>query len=140
MTLLPRIRSAGGADRELDAALYWRFDDVSSGVVFSNGSMGLPRPQDHTKPIPGGLGRLAVIGAAPRYTSSLDAAIALVERVRPGCGWDVERLKHDQSFAASVFVDGTNRPDIVEHWFMQAATPALALLAALLASLGDKNG
>ena len=73
-------------------------------------------------------------GRIPRLTASLDAALALVERVRPGCGWTVQRLLHDQSFTAELYVP---KPRVIQHYADKGPTPALALIAALLAALNQ---
>lgn len=70
-------------------------------------------------------------------TASLDAAIALAERKRPGCGWEIDRIFHDQSCSAHVFAPTAPRPDLIGHWHAIGPTPALALITALLESLSD---
>lgn len=63
-------------------------------------------------------------------TASLDAAVWLVGRVRPGWSWGVAI---EASYPASAQV-WNKLDDTVVRW-PQAASPALALLAALLRSL-----
>jgi hypothetical protein len=134
--LLRRVREAVGPDRELDRDLFWSFEPVQSGIAFANAAMGLARPMDHTQPIPGALGRLGVEVSAPLYTASLDSALALVERVRPGQKWMIASVGYD----AGVWQDGKAGAYLYDpiltppRWKGFAATPALALLAALLAS------
>ncbi len=69
--LLERLEKAKGPDRELDKALiqYDNRDDI--GVCWCPGVCKIP-------------GKVCV--AIPLYTSSIDAAVALVEQVLPG--WD----------------------------------------------------
>jgi hypothetical protein len=74
----------------------------------------------------------------PAYTTSLDAAIALCERVRPG--WTIARLGQDDykqwhCELREGHQTSYNRVVIV----MKFATPAAALLAALLRSV-EKGG
>lgn len=59
---------------------------------------------------------------------SLDAAVGLVERVRPGIGFDIEVIPGFRPYARLLALGG---PDA----HSDGATPALALLAALLSSL-----
>jgi hypothetical protein len=62
-------------------------------------------------------------------TASLDAALALVERLRPGAPWRIGR-EGTEKFAAWVTFDANERPSF-------SYTPALAILIALLAALSD---
>lgn len=81
------------------------------------------------------------------YTSSIDAAVALAERVLPGWGWSVESKTHH--------IMACLNPELGEpvgkhpHWaaisnlssrtFEDAATPAIALLLAILRALRSKG-
>lgn len=75
----------------------------------------------------------------PNLTTSLDAAVALVERVRPGWYWDVSKV-----FPSGNMRAGLNPPPVQhgEHWLRDigaiafSSTPASALVAALLRSEG----
>jgi len=71
----------------------------------------------------------------PAYTASLDAALALVERLLPGWLPYVEKLRDDRWFAG-IRVDETA---YVGSRSAFAATPALALLSALLSALTAKE-
>lgn len=98
--LLERVEGATGPDRELDAA-------IECALASTWGSAINPRP----------------------YTASLDAALALVERVRPGWTWEGGRDPAKASWAyLYAKIDGPT-------FSASAPTPALALLAALLRSL-----
>jgi hypothetical protein len=72
---------------------------------------------------------------APAYTASLDAALALVERVKPG--WGVRMDIHPGSTEASVEPrwKSLDVPRDQSFWAATLPTPALALLAALLKAL-----
>lgn len=59
----------------------------------------------------------------PRLTSSIDAAVQLCERVLPGWIWDVT-----STGTSWVMTPG----DSDEHFAASAATPAIALCAAIL--------
>lgn len=136
-----RVREATGGDRELDADLWWKFDERASEVA-----TGMPRPLDHSKPMP----RAGVRAMAPAYTTSLDAALALCERVLPGWAWSLsgpdpetdERLACAALAGAVRMVkldwDEAPVPDRDTHT-AYAPTPALALLAAMLAALRGQN-
>lgn len=132
MTLSPsdlreRVAAATGSDRELDADLWWRFDERSSEYYFNRGSMGLPQKRDHSKPMPVGLGRCAVRAMAPAYTASVDAALALIERVLPDAKvFLVNWPGGDLAWAARLTRD---------YQDFRAPTPALALISALLAAV-----
>ena len=136
-SLLARVRAATDEDRELDGDLFWKFNERSSEAVYWQAALGLPRKLDHSRPIPGGLGKHAVITGSPRVTSSIDAAVALVERVRPGfsvlLAWNPER--------AICNVHPKPLGDM-QQWAPvgEAKTPALALLAALLSSMEANDG
>ena len=62
----------------------------------------------------------------PDVTASLDAAMALVERVRPGAGWAVGKTPGGTGWA---------RVFKAREYYSEAPTPAIALLIALLKSL-----
>lgn len=68
----------------------------------------------------------------PRLTESLDAALALVERVRPNARWFIGRA--DGYYEAEV----QPAPSGLTFGAEGRSTPALALLAALLKSVEDR--
>lgn len=71
----------------------------------------------------------------PRYTGSLDAAIALVRRVKPDAFWQVG---HDEDDPGQFRARLLPFPQRVSLGY--GATPALALIAALLRALiGEKS-
>jgi hypothetical protein len=63
----------------------------------------------------------------PRYTTSLDAALALAERVLPGWCWMIERHKNGTATAGLHEWNAYREADR-----FTANTPALALCAAIL--------
>lgn len=116
-----RVAALTGPDRKVDAALERGF---GLGIF-------APIPDDaELGDIPHGPGYGSAI---PRYTASLDAAIALVERVLPGWARGFE----EGPLTCMAFVD----PSDYETRFGSAAyvekgpTPAIAMLLALLAAL-----
>jgi len=104
--LLEKVRACEGADREVDRLIVEAFGTKPSGIPVCANILG--------------------IGA---FTSSVDAALALVERVLPGWWWAVGQYSGGAA-SANVSRDGKRHgPDVM------APTPALALLAALLTAL-----
>lgn len=133
--LLERVKKAEGADRELDADIWWILDHSHAERAFNNGATGLPRPLPPTLPIPGGLGRLGVRAMAPILTASIDAALALVERKLPEWSWYLRGTPDGLSFGKlwSPFSEPSG------DFSGQAMTPPLALLAALLTALIEQE-
>ena len=71
----------------------------------------------------------------PRYTASLDAALALVERVLPGWGFYIRRNAYGcEAALVSSGLCGVTQPRI------EAPTPALALCLALVRALQQGGG
>lgn len=67
----------------------------------------------------------------PAYTSSLDAALALVEAKLPGWGWDMSTVRWGRGgYTASM-----HRPACNDEISGCSPTPSLALLSALLSAL-----
>lgn len=122
--LLERVKAATGPDRGLDA----RIEFTLSGVSFFESDIAdLLQVIDE----PTGYGKYQKIDSAniPSFTASIDAALALVERVLPNT---LRRL--------SDWEDGTGaKANLVlsngsHHWADGASIP-LAILAALLQAL-----
>ncbi len=130
--LLARIEAATGPDRELDGDLH----NVLFGTAYvrSAGSVSgfMTSETDNGNPY------------VERYTASIDAALALVERMLPGYRWGVsavgiKRGTHPDGKAA--YVDGF-RAHVTESSPLRpmpstadAPTAPLAILAALLKAL-----
>jgi hypothetical protein len=77
-------------------------------------------------------------GPFRRYTSGLDSAVALVDEVMPGAGWDVGSPAQPSGGQpwASVWPWGLSERRDENHRI--AATPALALLDALVTALVER--
>jgi hypothetical protein len=123
--LLERVRKATGPDRKIDAAIARLFD-----LPICIEPDCLP---DVMRRI---LARMDEGGDDPEvnaYTASIDAALALVERVLPGWSWSVG-VNENHQFPQVVMARShpTNKVVTVE-----GATPALAILAALMAALAN---
>ena len=113
--LLARVEAAPGPDRELDARIFIALDRPAHAAM-----------DDDLIPQPDGLigipGHKRALFEAERYTASIDAAVALVRRVLPGAGWDVQA-----GGCAWIRVDDA---DIGDAWNLRNS--AMALCAALL--------
>lgn len=125
--LLERVEKASGPDRGLDEALAnafgWDFQTKSEGGrVWTEWK----RPEGFRLP-------LGTLADPPFFTASIDAALALVERVLPGANClGVEKTPHgwDGYVSRNYVADG--------HWLHEGhdrASAPLALLAALLRAL-----
>lgn len=133
-SLLERVEAATGADREIDKELaqhllgaFIRLSTTGEGWRYQ---MLLPDHQGVS---------FESLPDVPAYTSSLDAALSLVERVLPG--WGVEVLTPDRDmWRATVWpwVSSRGTRDNVGFRYSYAKTPALALLAALLKATEEK--
>lgn len=128
--LLARVEAAAGPDRVLDFELH-------IGIVCDEIWPATNRQGFVTNPYSRMSDYLAtyrdVINADdqdfdfPRYTASLDAALALCERVLPGCRY---RLEKDAPATSKAFWATCGMPGEQEH--AEAASAPLALLAAIL--------
>lgn len=120
-TLISMLEKAEAGSRELDAeiGIAAGFAERRKGNVYKLSEAG---------------STLELYWPAP-FSTSLDAAVALVELLLPGQEWSV----------------GSNQPDIGEPWARirtaplrsleeSAATPALALCLALLKALEARDG
>lgn len=137
-SLIARVERAEGPDRELDAALYvalikpdQRPDDLRYFRLphISMDHMEMCAPGTYWLKQRSGASLLT----APTYTASLDAALALVERVLPGCVWVVGQdwgaILTPRGARASI---GYGKIDIADVY---APTPTLALILALLRAM-----
>lgn len=116
--LLERVKAATGPDRELD----WRIAEV----------LNIPEPWPATTAWPPFMAGSKFDKALPAYTTSVDAALALVERCLPGWkrslfekrggGW----IARVSSPRWDTFTSGEDTP---------MPTAPLAILAALLSAL-----
>jgi hypothetical protein len=123
--LLERVEAASGADRELDAliACHFVFKSLRPATAADVILNYVPRPGD----IKTDMGFLM----ADPYTASLDAALALVDRVLPGWCKSAVDLRPEPC-EGYVWERGH-----VGNIQGKAPTPALAVLAAMLRALGD---
>ncbi|GIK47977.1 MAG: hypothetical protein BroJett013_06740 [Alphaproteobacteria bacterium] len=146
-SLLERLEKASGGDREIDAALHVALlkpEQYPDDLRYYR----LPSPSmDHMEMCAPGTYWLkqrsgASLHTAPNYTSSLDAALSLVERVMPGCGVEVLASDRD-TWRATVWPWVSSRGTRADIGFQYsyAKAPALALCLALVrAKLEDEKG
>lgn len=139
LDLAAKVEAGEGADRGLDALIcssvapprimeHWlsvtaRYLDPTLWYVSGRGYVSHPHWVDGG----GDPGK----AQAPNYTASLDAVVALLERVLPGWRWTIET---GQRASASVREEYWHDPSPV-----CAPTPPRALLAATLRALADAN-
>lgn len=115
--LITRVRQAKGGDQWINAELH----------VLAN-----PQTCEAAQGAEAGLywqgaGGAQTLRRAPPYTSSIDAAISLVERVRPAFWWVVGGS------------EGMEYEAEVGRWKAKGHSAPLALLAALLSSIEDAD-
>lgn len=129
-TLLPRLES-GEASRELDALLAQALDkpdDLLNGMRFDEAIERFPRD----------LAGIANYWPIPPYTTSLDAALALAERVLPGWAWMVRGSHCDGDGASFAKVWRPYADPPAGDFDALAHTAPLALCAAIVkAKLGE---
>ncbi len=133
--LIERVEGATEGDRETDCELWALHHGLTlewQGTTLVAGEEGVVGWID-----PGRLARNFYTnraktgpGSIPAYTASLDAALALCERVLPGLWWNVGVCSADPLTYSADFSDGTEEP---------GPTPALALILAMLKALQAKE-
>ncbi len=148
-SLLSRVESATGPDRELDAAIWCEvgsapertLDGCLSGAPLdpSYRIMGVTMhrmmenfPKDHVG--------AAIAWCAPKVSSSLDAAVALVERCLPGASFTINSFdvqsRPERVRAVRTHLSSYGHPDPTHCGSLGAGpTEPLALCAALLKAL-----
>src|SRR5690348_3628613 len=87
LSLERRLASAGGADRELDYALYRGFMLPPRTAELWDSNIAVRKER-----LPQGYD---VYSGTPKYTASVDEALALMERMLPGWQWAVGTAKGD---------------------------------------------
>ena len=133
--LIERLEKATGPDRDLDAALYVALckpkqypDDLRYYYLPSVSTDHMEMCAPGTYWLKERSGRS--LQTAPAYTASLDAALALVERVLPGWGYF---LRHDSDsgyVAALVYPDAFRVTPGATNGANMATALCLALLRA----------
>lgn len=134
--LIERVENATGPDRELDALIF-RVLDLKLPDQFLSMGIKLSWQADGSATVP--VGDMQVRYEPPHFTSSLDAALALVEEILPGTFWHVAkgRTRPDEPLFGAELVSpehgGVNVA--VEH----ESSVALALILALLRALSARD-
>lgn len=123
--LLERVKAATGPDRDLDAAI-----GKALGAEFKARNVHRRGHYIGGKPV-----LLRVAEDYPRFTASVDATLALVERCLPGWRYDIHSPRFGTPFEG-VLMDGdsASRRIVVGH----APTAPLAILSALLQAIGEQ--
>lgn len=134
--LIARLEAAEAGSRELDALVWLRFNrpEYSGGVKalemrsWYDGRGHMILETDAGEEVADDLG----IGT---YTTSLDAALALAERVLPGFTWRVQRHTSGM-FDAALWSD----PDDNYVGYGRTPSPALSLCIAILKAKAQGEG
>ncbi|MDP3492782.1 MAG: hypothetical protein Q8R82_06675 [Hyphomonadaceae bacterium] len=126
--LLARVEAASGPDRGIDARIYAALVNTYPHL----NDLVASRQKAHPNEDAWKLG--AVDWRVKPYTASVDAALALVERVLPDHDWIVEGGK---SGSNAVLLARVAEDDGPNAHTAQQATPALAICAALLLALAS---
>jgi len=144
--LIERVEGATGPDREADCELWALHHGLTlewQGTTLVAGEEGVVGWID-----PGRLARNFYTnraktgpGSIPAYTASIDAALALCERVLPEAWPGFQRNRVTDPARAwsawlEIFPEGVNFPDTYDF---NAPTPALALILAMLKALQAKE-
>lgn len=127
-SLIERLEKADGPDRNLDGAIYWHLLEENRAerelwwveLQFS----ATPENVDWRKP----------------FTSSLDAALSLVERKLPGWVWGVtspDNPEDDPALQRQHFTARLRKSVVIIR--AHAPTPALAVCLALLRALSEQR-
>jgi hypothetical protein len=126
--LLERVRSAKGPDRKVDALIEV---EVRRQEAYRVGLNDQQRAY-WTATVDGLVYDSATRYDAPRLSASIDAALALVERVLPGWRYDIHSPRFGRQFEG-VLMDGDHASRRID--VATATTAPLAILAALLSAL-----
>lgn len=135
--LLERVKAARGPDRELGAEVWLALerDTICRSQGYHRWAGLQPKGLLSSMSDSSAL-RAYAMAKTPDITSSLDAAIALTERVLPG--WEMllsnEGEQHNSGWVASIGPRAT-----FTSYEAEACAPALALLAATIAAVIAKQ-
>jgi hypothetical protein len=125
--LLKRVRAAKGADREIDGALFDALCIDKSVSAEHMAKRAVANDREH------GTQWAAGIKWLPRFTDSLDAITALVERELPGMTGIIPLTSDGEAW---LWPRGGNP----KGWRCRANTPALALCAAFCRAMASTAG
>ena len=129
MTILDRLRSAETGSRELDFHVY--AESNNSELI---GHWRMTRRENPSDWLDLDEPSWPNSGVPP-YTASIDAALALVDKMLPGWDWEVGRY-HRLTFQAVLWERGyRDKTQILGH----GASPALAIVTALFTAIEAKE-
>ena len=147
--LIERLEAAGGPGIVLEAEIFWTLERDRATTAFWRGAMGRPGslPEEFAR-LPRGLGMASMEAASPNYTASLDAALALAERVLPGWEFGTYISRPDVHGNRQTKIEARRWQDVAPEYAFACAsssarTPALALCIAILkarATQGQTHG
>ena len=123
--LLERVKNAKGADREIDADLLMVFGPPDNQALWNWRAM-QPRGTKDRALVE--VQREYALKRGPRLTASLDASLALCERVLPG--WEI--LITNEGDPADKWVASIGPRDTFQSFEAERPSAPLALLSALL--------
>lgn len=139
MTLIDRLSKLDGPDREVDALIECEAcDEYSFGHRLGKNKGSVIAYFNRSN---GDIGHGTY--KAPAYTASVDAAIALAERVLPGWNWRVGRTElypNGWSYVHKYDPSNCDRTDEAACADGKAANPAIALCIALLRAKEASHG
>lgn len=131
--LIERLEKATGPDRELDGAMWLHFDQEALYKCWGVRGMRYAG-HVHTKAEKAAHIKRMSEYYAPAYTASLDAAVALVERVAPGWSWECRASGTGDKGQATIWNPSRRPGDNDQQRVYNCASPAIALCLALLRS------
>lgn len=129
--LIERLEAATGPDRELDAAIFaWSeggrihyFDALAKNYVWE-------------RPIDGFWIRgVKSVPSTTKFTASIDAALALCERMLPGWSWKIVGEPGAVYPHCAVLRNAGKLSDVAEAFVASHRTAPLAMVSALLLAL-----
>lgn len=126
-TLIAKLEAATGPDRELDVAISCAID---GRVLEKRGNDRkewlYPQGKDGGRQDPGPYGYTT--NMSPSFTASIDAAVALAERVLPGLDWGAYSFGEDGA-QGKVWKHGWHDDTVI---YGDHPSPAIALVIAIL--------
>lgn len=135
MTLFERLSALEGPDREVDAAICVA---LQYGGGNSEGATNVRTDPDWEGDLLFEIGTEDCCNPIPELTGSVDAAIALVKRLRPG--WTIANIGQDDGKLWHAELRKGHLTSYSTVSLGGAPTPAIALLIALLRSMEVENG
>lgn len=134
-SLIEKLEGAEGPSIVLDAEICWTLERPRAIQAFWRGAMGKPGPlPDEFSRLPRGLGMASLEVGSPNYTTSLDAALALAERVFPDSSVEIQT---GHQYARLRTKDGQYTYNRLSYGYGRA--PALALCAAVLRAQSEER-